>query len=531
MEKENKYMRSLIENAQHGKIVALEELYGINLDQVHTLVTRLAGNKLIAEAITKNILVRVWEKINEDGPGEMMFSEWIRVLSVKITINELKNPTFLNDKKIKKHLKKHNHTADFSSDPTEKIIAELDLEHRITFVLSKIENYNLSEISNFIGISESEAESLLSESIEKISQAMSEAPTELDLSEHWKNLQEVIDPENTILKSALEEIKEIRTAEIKEEEKENEAERKEEIEELEKAIERERKEKAKAIREKRNWGDILPDFNINKKVVLGGIIAVTIIFLLFQITSSSNNWSVSASKGTPFINDIPVERSNVFATEDIITTDQLSSATIEIPKIGIIEMSKKTKLIRHESELTLNMIRGGIYVNAEDAIAKLILMVPDATINELNPGSSYSVEVDEKGNSTIESKNGWLHVSSENDESLFPEHYVLNVYKNSGLGIPYHLSSSVEYKALLDEYLFGGKRERTLKNIIAASSSSEAISLWNLLTRVDAGHQLENVYYKLAELAPHSKEVTKVDILLLDPDTLNEWLEEIKQQL
>ncbi len=161
MEKENKYIRSLIENAQHGKIVALKELYEINLDQVHTLVTRLAGNKLIAESITKNILVRVWEKIKEDGPGEKMFSDWIREFSVELTVKELKNPTFLNDKEIKKLLKKGNHTADFSSNPTEKLIAELDLEHRITFVLSKIENYNHSEISKNIGNSESEEETPL----------------------------------------------------------------------------------------------------------------------------------------------------------------------------------------------------------------------------------------------------------------------------------------------------------------------------------------------------------------------------------
>jgi len=218
MPEENRYMRSLIENAQLGKMVALEELYEINLDQIHTLVRRLAGNKLIAEEITKNILVRVWEKISEDGPGEMMFSDWMRDLSVEITVNELQNPTFLNDKKNKKYLKKENHSTEFSSEPPEKAIAELDLEHRITFVLSKIENYNLSEISKFIGISESEAETKLSESIEKVSRIMSEASSELDQSEHWQNLQAVIDPENTILKSALEEIKEIRTAEIKEEE-------------------------------------------------------------------------------------------------------------------------------------------------------------------------------------------------------------------------------------------------------------------------------------------------------------------------
>ena len=150
MAEENKYMRSLIENAQQGKMVALEELYEINLNRVHTLVSRLAGNKLMAELLTKAILVRVSEKMTENGPGKMLFSDWIREISVELTVKELKNPTFLKDKKIKKRLKRGNQTADFSSDPTEKIIAELDLEQRITFVLNKIENYNFrNSLSSF----------------------------------------------------------------------------------------------------------------------------------------------------------------------------------------------------------------------------------------------------------------------------------------------------------------------------------------------------------------------------------------------
>ena len=127
MVEENKYLRILIENAHHGKLVALEELYELNLNRVHTLVSRLAGNNFIAKQLTQNILVRAWERINEEGPGQMMFSDWIRELSVEITVNELLNPTFLDDKKIKKLLKKDKHPADFSSDTTEKIIAELDL--------------------------------------------------------------------------------------------------------------------------------------------------------------------------------------------------------------------------------------------------------------------------------------------------------------------------------------------------------------------------------------------------------------------
>ncbi|UCH65224.1 MAG: hypothetical protein JSW63_11565 [Ignavibacterium sp.] len=530
MVEENKYMRSLIENAQQGKVVALEELYEINLNEIHTLVSRLAGSKFIAEELVKTILVRAWERMSEDGPGEMAFSDWIRELSVHITVDELRDPTFLKGKKFKKHLKKNVHNADYSSDPQEKIVAELDLEHRIVFVLNKLENYSLVQVSNFVGINPTEVETILSESIQQISQAASVTDTEADLRVNWVNLQAVIEPDGDILKKVFEEIKEIRTAEVKEEEAEFEAERQEEIKELEKAIEKERKEKAKAEKAKRNWGDFLPSFRLNGKAVIG-VAIVFVIFLIVKITSFSTDWTVSISSGTPFINEKPVEISGGLGIEDVITTDELSAAVIGIPEIGRIDISKNTKLTRLEPDLTLEMASGRIYIEADNAIAKLNLKIPDAIVKELKPGTSYSVRVDGRKNSKITLEKGWLRVYAGDEEIVFPERYILNVYSNSGASVPYHISSTVEYIALLDEYLFGGKRDKALNRVLSASSRTESISLWNLLSRVGIGHQVENVYYKLLDLVPHSEQVAKADIMLLEPDALNTWLEEIKQQL
>ena len=530
MEKENKYMRSLVENAQYGKIVALEELYEINLDRVHTLVTRLAGNELIAESITKNILVRVWEKIKEDGPGEKMFSHWIREFSVELTVKELKNPTFLNDKEIKKLLKKGNHTADFSSNPTEKLIAELDLEHRITFVLSKIENYNLSEISKFIGISESEVETFLSESIEKISQGMSEASTALDLSEHWQNLQTVIDPDNNILKSALEEIKEIRTAEIKEEEVEIEAERKEEIEEIEKAIKKDSKEKAKVKKEDKEWKGPRPPINFNKKIVLGLAIPV-IIFFSIQLVLSSTDWAVTVESGTPLINNESLLSAADLSEGDVISTNELSSAIIQIPQVGRISILGSTKFKRLKETHSGELLKGKASIVAGSHKEILNIKIPKVTIENYKQIATYFVEVDQRGNSIIDLKNGWLRIYSDDDEIMIAPNYKLNIYKGSGASIPYHSQSSFEYIAFLDEYLFGGKRDGTLNQLLILSSNNEIVTLWNLLTGVNAGHQTENVYFRLYELAPHSSAINKTDILLRDPDILHKWLEEIKQQL
>lgn len=92
MVEENKYLRILVGNAQQGRVGTLEELYEINLNQVHTIVNLLAGNKLLAEHLTKIILICAWERIGEHGLREKLFSDWIRELAVHITVDELRNP-------------------------------------------------------------------------------------------------------------------------------------------------------------------------------------------------------------------------------------------------------------------------------------------------------------------------------------------------------------------------------------------------------------------------------------------------------
>ena len=530
MAEQNKYMRTLIENAQNGKLVSLEELYEINLNQVHTLVSRLAGNKLTAELLTKNILVRVWEKMNEEGPGEKLFSDWLKDLAVEMAVKELKKPTFLKDKKLKKRLKKERHSANYSSNPTEKYIAELPLNHRITFVLNKIENYNLSKIADFIGIAESEVEVLLSESIEKISAAKSDARAEFFSSEQWLNLQAVIDPDNNLLKNAIEEIKQIRTEEVKEEEEQTEVQKKEEIIEIEKAIDKKRKEKAKAKKEDKDWKAPKEPIKINKKIVLGLTIPV-IIFLSIQFISSSTDWPVTVDSGKAIINDELISSGAELSDGDRIRTDDVSSATIGIPKVGRISIFGSTTFKRLTESHSAELFEGKANVNADNPLEELSIKVPEATIKNIGNSATYTVEVDQRGNSTIELNSGWLYVKTLDNDIIFPPNYILNLTKGSGAGVPYSSSASFEFITLIDEYLFGGKRDVTLSSLLKKSSKEDIITLWNLLPRGNAGHQVESIYYRLNELAPHSDAISKVDILLLDPNALNLWLKEIKSNL
>ncbi|MCH6574871.1 MAG: hypothetical protein IH795_06660 [Bacteroidetes bacterium] len=120
-----------------------------------------------------------------------------------------------------------------------------------------------------------------------------------------------------------------------------------------------------------------------------------------------------------------------------------------------------------------------------------------------------------------------MRVISGNIQTIFPGHHNLKILRGSGASIPYYSGSVFELITLLEEYLFGGRRGTTLNRILALSTEKENITLWNLLQRVTPEHR-NAVYDKLYELIPHPASIEKKEILNLDPDALQDWLEEIE---
>ena len=87
MKKNNKFIRTLVVNAQHGNNAAFEQLYQMNVDRIYALLLRLTAHKTYAENITQRVFVKAWQKlalVRED----FAFASWL----VGLTIHD-----FLND--------------------------------------------------------------------------------------------------------------------------------------------------------------------------------------------------------------------------------------------------------------------------------------------------------------------------------------------------------------------------------------------------------------------------------------------------
>ena len=63
MSSDNKFIRSLIENAKQGNNAAIEQLFQMNLGKIYAFALRLTANKAMAETITKESFIEAWKKL------------------------------------------------------------------------------------------------------------------------------------------------------------------------------------------------------------------------------------------------------------------------------------------------------------------------------------------------------------------------------------------------------------------------------------------------------------------------------------
>ena len=144
-----------VAHAATGDRRAFERLYRSHVDRVFSICTRMLGDRMLAEEVTQDVFVRVWEKL-PGFRGESAFSTWLHRVAVNVVLSRRKVA-----------LLHHSRTADedeaqvqVASRPVhvgdrldlEAAIARLPNGARRIFVLHDVEGFTHEEIGEQLGI-------------------------------------------------------------------------------------------------------------------------------------------------------------------------------------------------------------------------------------------------------------------------------------------------------------------------------------------------------------------------------------------
>jgi hypothetical protein len=241
-------------------------------------------------------------------------------------------------------------------------------------------------------------------------------------------------------------------------------------------------------------------------------------------------WDVSRVSGAPRIGSSAIranERPSRLGVGQVLETDDQSRASLQAEGIGQIEMDPSSRLrllTMGNGPKRIALDRGTIHAFIWSPPGQFVVDTPSAMTVDL--GCSYTLRVDDSGSGLVRTSLGWVGFKLNGHESLIPAGAACATRPKVGPGTPYFEDASAEFRAALARFDFedGTPQQRAadLAIVLTQSRKRDALTLWHLLARVDAGERTF-VYDRLAQLAPPPTGVTREGIRRLDQSMLDLW--------
>ena len=185
----------LIQRILAGDAIAFERLVGKYQKQVHTLAWRKIGDFHIAEDITQEIFLQVYQKL-ETLEDPTRFPRWLYVIADRLCIAWLRRnqrhtepleDTDISEVETEAYSQyiatEHAKTfAEARRDLVEELLAKLKEGNRTVITLHYLEGMTYAEISNFLGVSENTIKSRLRRARQQLKKYEFMIPEALDIT-------------------------------------------------------------------------------------------------------------------------------------------------------------------------------------------------------------------------------------------------------------------------------------------------------------------------------------------------------------
>jgi hypothetical protein len=248
------------------------------------------------------------------------------------------------------------------------------------------------------------------------------------------------------------------------------------------------------------------------------LLAVALPVLWWQSNRASAPWDVVRL-------DTPVP--SRLTIGEWVETGAGSRARIKIGEIGTVDVAPNTRmqlLAARPDEHRLNLTYGEI--SAQILAPPRLFFVETAASTVVDLGCAYTMQVDQAGVGILRVTSGWASLEWGGRESLVPAGASCPTRPAVGPGTPSFEDASERLREALIAFDFGDGRSEALEFVLAEARSRDTLTLWHLLSRVDAADRTR-VFERMVALSPLPPSVSRERALALDRDTLTRWREEL----
>ncbi|HAX49961.1 MAG TPA: zf-HC2 domain-containing protein [Ignavibacteria bacterium] len=243
-------------------------------------------------------------------------------------------------------------------------------------------------------------------------------------------------------------------------------------------------------------------------------------------------WMVTSLKGSPMINNLVMKAIDSLGVGGFITTDDSSKAELYVAGLGtvVIEPNSMVKLTKSSTdEKRIQLDYGAIDANIN--ARPRTFFVDAGTVTAVDLGCSYKFSVDRAGDGLLYVRQGKVSLESAGRESLVPEGKFCVTKQDIGPGTPFREDSSPQLKKALMEFDFGNCGSQCIKTILNNSKKTDAVTLVNMMPRVEEQYRYE-VYNKVANYVAPPRVIPKDSISKFRRvEDIDEWVDKIMEEV
>ncbi len=253
------------------------------------------------------------------------------------------------------------------------------------------------------------------------------------------------------------------------------------------------------------------------------VLIISLVIFWFSPRSNGNGWKVEPISGDPRIGSRGIGKGGNLGVGQWLTTNNSSSARIDINNIGQVEIAPNSRVRLIETRPTehrMELERGSMHAKISAPPRLFFVNTPSAEAVDL--GCEYTLNVDEKGVGLLTVKLGYVAFVKDGIESLVPVGAMCVTRPGIGPGTPYFHDAPEALKNALTRFDFEKGGDAALTEILSCSRERDAYTLWNLIPRV-TGPDREQVVDRLIQLVKLPNGVTREGVLALDHSMLEKW--------
>jgi len=250
-------------------------------------------------------------------------------------------------------------------------------------------------------------------------------------------------------------------------------------------------------------------------------------FALIAIAVAGSYWWMREDAPRPWEVTHAMGGPRRMASGEWVETAGGANARIIVGELGTVDVAPDTRVqlgqVR-DSEYRLALAHGTISATINAPPRLFIVDTPASTVVDL--GCAYTVTVGTDGTGELRMTSGWAALEFKGRESLVPAGAICRTTPGAGPGTPYFEDASAALKRAVDDFDARNDAAAALDVVVKQSRIRDTLTLWHLLSRVDAADRVK-VYDRIAAFVPPPDGVSREQILALDDDALRKWREEL----